>query len=90
MSIPDQPQRSVRTSPRHSLSWRLTVTIILIGVTVMFLFGWAAYRQVEMSLVRAGGDRAQRAATEIADMLARSLRQNRDDLSQLVDRKSVV
>jgi PAS domain S-box-containing protein len=86
MSTRDQSQIGRRTSPYHSLSWRLTVTINLIGVAVMVLFGWAAFRQVEMSLVRAGGDRAQTVATDLAAMLERAMRQSREDLNQLAAR----
>src|SRR5262245_46994266 len=89
MSKTDRPKPGVGTSARHSLSWRLTVTIILIGVSVVALFGWAAYRQVEMSLIRAGGDRAQTVATDIADMLERSMRQNREELKLLASRSDM-
>jgi len=83
MSSSSQPHTGLRTSPRHSLSWRLTVAIILIGVAVMVVFGWAARRQVEMSLLRAGGERAQRVVADVADIFARSMRQSRVDLSLL-------
>ena len=86
MSTSTHSQTGARTSPRHSLSWRLTVTIILIGVAVMLLFGWAAHKQVEMSLLRGGADRAKSASTDLADMLDRSMRQNREDLRQLASR----
>src|SRR5262245_3721249 len=86
MSKTDRPKPGVGTSARHSLSWRLTVTIILIGVSVVALFGWVAYRQVEMSLLRAGSDRAQTVATDIADMLERAMRQNREELKLLASR----
>jgi two-component system cell cycle sensor histidine kinase/response regulator CckA len=86
MSTSTHSQAGARTSARHSLSWRLTVTIILIGVTVLALFGWAAHMQVEMSLLRAGADRAKSATTDLADMLERSLRQNREDLILLASR----
>jgi PAS domain S-box-containing protein len=78
ISNPSQP--GARTFARHSLSWRITVTIIAIGLTVIVLFGWTAYRLVEMVLLRAGGDRAQTVTTQIADLLDRNLRQNREDL----------
>jgi hypothetical protein len=83
MSSSSQPHTGLRTSPRHSLSWRLTVAIILIGVAVMVVFGWAARRQVEMSLLRAGGERAQRVVADVADIFARSMRQSRVDLMKL-------
>jgi PAS domain S-box-containing protein len=79
----------VRTSARHSLSWRLTITIILIGVTVMLLFAGAAYRVVEMALMRTSGDRAQRVAADLAEMLGRAMQQSREDLRLLASRTEV-
>src|SRR5262249_4162669 len=81
MSTSNPSLNGVRASARYSLSWRLTITIILIGVTVMLLFGGAAYRVVEMALLRNAGDRAQRVATDLADMLGRAMRQSREDPS---------
>jgi PAS domain S-box-containing protein len=75
-----------RTSALHSLSWRLTITIILIGVTVMLLFAGAAYRVVEMALMRTSADRAQRVANDVAEMLGRAMRQSREDLRQMASR----
>ena len=46
----------------------------------MVIFGWTAHRLVEMVLLRASGDRVQTVATQIADLLDRNLRQNREDL----------
>jgi hypothetical protein len=89
MSTSTHSQTGARTSPRYSLSWRLTVTLILIGVTVMLLFGWAADKQVEMSLLRAGADRAKTATTVLADMLERSMRQSREELRLLASRPDI-
>src|SRR5262249_41620234 len=47
------------------------------------------YRQVEMTLLRGGGDRAQTVATQIANLLDQNLRQNRDDLRQTSGRPEV-
>src|SRR5262249_16936009 len=75
-----------RTSALHSLSWRLTITIILIGVTVMLLFAGAAYRVVEMALMRTAADRAQRVANDVAEMLGRAMQQSREGLRQMASR----
>src|SRR5262245_3727482 len=78
-----------RTSALHSLSWRLTITIILIGVTVMLLFAGAAYRVVEMALMRTAADRAQRVANDLAEMLGRAMQQSREDLRMLASRSEL-
>ena len=52
----------------------------------MLVFGWAAHRQVERSLLRAGGARARSVATEMADILERTMRQSREDLNLLASR----
>src|SRR5262249_43485796 len=82
-------QRSARTPSRHSLSWRLTVTIVVIGVAVMALFSWTAYRVVEMALVRTAGDRAQRLATDLADLIGRTMQQTRDELNLFAARAEI-
>jgi len=69
--LPASSQVSAWTPSRHSLSWRLTVTIVVIGVAVMALFSWTAYRVVEMALVRTAGDRAQRLSARRARLLGR-------------------
>jgi CusS-like sensor protein len=86
MSTRDQPPTGTRASARHSLTWRLTFILSLVIVAVMLVFGWTAERQVQQSLIQAGGDRAQAVAGQLADLLDPSVRQNRDDLRQLVAR----
>src|SRR5262245_50651853 len=86
MPISAPPQTGVRTPSRQSLSWRLTTTIVVIGTTVMVLFGGAAYRLVEMTMLRTGASRAQTAAADVATLIGRSMRQNLDDLHQIASR----
>jgi PAS domain S-box-containing protein len=52
-------------------------------VTIVVLFGWAAYRGVEMTLARAGSARAQSVASDVATMIDRSTRQSVNDLNLL-------
>src|SRR5262245_31463832 len=86
MSISARSQSGVRTPSRQSLGWRLTTTIVVIGTSVMALFGGAAYRLVEMTMLRAGASRAQTAATDVATLIGRAMRQNLDDLHQIAAR----
>ena len=86
MSTTALSQPGVRTPSRHSLSWRLTVTIVVIGAAVMVLFGWAAYRAVEMTLMRAGNARVQTVARDVATMIERATRQSIEDLDVLASR----
>ena len=53
----------------------------MIGVAVMALFSWTAYRVVEMALVRTAGDRAQRLAQDLGDLVGRSMQQTLDELN---------
>ena len=87
MSSSDQPLS--RTFARHSLSWRLTITISVVVVSVIVVLAWAANRQVEESLIRAGGDRAQAVSAQLANLLERSTRQGRDDLHVTVARSEL-
>ena len=63
--------RAVRNQllARHSLRGRLPAIICLLIAVVLFTFLWAAYRQVEATLVQAGGERARTAASQIARLL---------------------
>lgn len=56
-------------SARHSLRWRLPVLISALIALVVLTFLWAAYRTVETTLMRAGGERAQGAADQVASLL---------------------
>ena len=49
-------------------------------MAVMAVFSWTAYRVVEMALVRTAGDRAQRLALDLADLVGRTMHQTLDDL----------
>ncbi|MGH8637992.1 MAG: hypothetical protein ACREUZ_12735, partial [Burkholderiales bacterium] len=64
----------------HSLRWRLPLSISALIAVVLAAFLWAAYREVEATLVRAGGDRAQNAANQLANLLERSAQQALDEL----------
>ena len=46
----------------------------------MAVFSWTAYRVVEMALVRTAGDRAQRLALDLADLVGRTMHQTLDEL----------
>src|SRR5206468_6124876 len=56
-------------SARYSIRVRLPLLIsaLLAGTVATFL--WAAYREVEATLVRAGTDRAEGAAVQVANLL---------------------
>src|SRR5260370_37425076 len=62
-------RNSASLSPRHSLRWRLPLYISALIVFVLLMFLWAAYRTVETTLVRAGGERAQGAADQVASLI---------------------
>jgi PAS domain S-box-containing protein len=53
---------------RHSLRVRLPLLITALLITVVTTFLWAAYREVEATLARAGGDRASGAASQVASL----------------------
>src|ERR1700758_5225783 len=53
----------------HSLRWRLPVLIATLIAVVLFTFLWAAYQTVRTTVIRAAGDRAQRAADQVASLL---------------------
>jgi PAS domain S-box-containing protein len=54
---------------RHSLRWRLPLQIAALIALVLSAFLWMAYQRVEAALARAAGERAQRAADQIAALL---------------------
>src|ERR1700704_5284579 len=56
---------------RHSPRVRLPLLISLLLVAVVATFLWAANREVEATLVRAGSNRAKGAADQVADLMAR-------------------
>jgi cytochrome c-type biogenesis protein CcmH/NrfG len=53
-------------SARYSLRWRLPLLVSSLIVGVLGVFVWAAYREVEQTLVSAGADRAQGGADPLA------------------------
>jgi PAS domain S-box-containing protein len=53
-----------------------------VSVTVLTVFLWAADREVETTLLRAGGGRAQAAADQLAGLLSRSTQQRLDELTR--------
>jgi two-component system cell cycle sensor histidine kinase/response regulator CckA len=79
MSAP-QTRPSRVLSARQSLGWRLPLTLSGLIAAVLAVFLWAAYREVAATLVRAGGDRAQGAAGQLATLLERSAQQAIDEL----------
>ena len=56
---------------RHSLRLRLPLLISTLLVVVVAAFLWATYREVEATLVGAGGDRAKGAADQVANLIGR-------------------
>jgi len=61
----------------------------VIGVAVMALFSWTAYRVVEVALVRTAGDRAQRLAQDLGDLVGRSMQQTLDELNLFAARAEI-
>src|SRR3979490_1575754 len=59
----------VPLSARDSLRWRLPFLISALIAVVVFSFLGVAYRRVESTLARAGGERAQAAADQVANLL---------------------
>jgi PAS domain S-box-containing protein len=57
---------------RHSLRVRLPLLISTLLVVVATIFLWGAYREVEATLVRMGGERARGAADQVATLISRS------------------
>src|SRR5258708_1403819 len=68
-------ERGVPSSPlaaRQSLRVRLPLLMTTLLFVVVLTFLWAASREVEATLVRAGGERATRAANQVANLIERS------------------
>ena len=61
--------RATHVPRRYSLRWRLPLQISVLVAVVLGAFLWAAYERVEAALARAAGERAQRAADQIAGLL---------------------
>jgi len=63
------PNSVAPMSTRHSIRWRLPLVISGLIAIILAAFVWLAYRRVESTLVHTAGERAQRAADEIAALL---------------------
>jgi PAS domain S-box-containing protein len=70
---------------RHSLRWRLPLLFCAIIVIVLAAFLVASYREVEATLVGAGGMRAQNAASQVANLLASAAEQGLNELRRVAD-----
>jgi hypothetical protein len=54
---------------KDSLRLRLPLLISVLLVAVVTTFLWAAYREVEATLIHAGGERAKGAADQVAHLI---------------------
>jgi signal transduction histidine kinase len=72
-----------RILARHSLRVRLPLLISVLLVSVVATFLWAANREVEATLVRAGGVRAKGAADQVAELMARPAQVGMDSLGRV-------
>lgn len=66
MSTPPPP---ASPSHRHSLKWRLPAALSALMLVLLAIFLWSAYQRVEDTLIQTAGERAQRAADQIASLL---------------------
>jgi signal transduction histidine kinase/CheY-like chemotaxis protein len=64
---------------RHSLRWRLPAFFCALIVAMLAAFLWTTYREVESTVVRAGRQRAQTGAEQVAGMLERSVKARLDE-----------
>src|SRR3954462_596187 len=64
-----QRRGELQPSARHSLGVRLPVLISVLIAAVVVTFLWTARGEVETTLMREGGARAQTAATQIASLI---------------------
>jgi PAS domain S-box-containing protein len=70
-------------APWNSLRWRLPAVVIGLIAAISATCLWAAYREVEATLVRAGGDRATAAADQVAGLFERSTQQSLANVRQI-------
>jgi PAS domain S-box-containing protein len=63
-------------APWQSLRWRLPALVTVLMAAVAMTCVWVAYREVEATLVRAGGDRASAAADQVAALFELSTAQS--------------
>jgi signal transduction histidine kinase/ActR/RegA family two-component response regulator len=78
----------VRLPP--SIRVRLPLSISALIAVVLAVFLWVAYREVEATLVRAGGARAENAANQLANLLERSAQQAVDELRRYASHADLV
>ena len=74
---------------RHSLRWRLPFLVCVVLIVVLAAFLVAAYREVETTLVSAGGVRAQNAAGQVANLLASSAERALSEVLRTADDPAV-
>jgi PAS domain S-box-containing protein len=67
----------------HSLQWRSVLWLSSTIAAVLATFLSVAYREVEASLLRAGGERAQAAADQTANLIAQSAQQALETLRRM-------
>ena len=77
-------------SARYSLRWRLPLLVSSLVVGVLAVFVWAAYREVEQTLVSAGAERAQGAADQLGTLMAQSARSRLLALRQVASDPALV
>jgi PAS domain S-box-containing protein len=85
----EQPDTRLIPTSRPSLGRRLSLlTSALIGV-VLSSFLWLAFHDVKDALLRAGADRAQDAAGQVAELLSESAERRLHDLQRLARHPAV-
>ena len=68
---------------RYSLRLRLPLLMSVLLVVVVTTCLWAAYREVEATLVGTAGDRAKGAAAQVANLIGRSTQSGMDNLRRI-------
>jgi signal transduction histidine kinase len=85
-------EKSIARGPlpaSQSLRVRLPLLITALLVVVVSTFLWVAHREVEATLVRAGGQRATSAADQVASLIERSSMAGMDNLRRVVTDESI-
>ena len=82
--LPAKPGTTRPPLPRHrSLRWRLPLLIVGLIITVLGAFLWAAYAQMERTLMEAGHARAQGAANQLVSLLGPSSQQRGAEMKRV-------